>query len=173
MNEGKDFQEYLAGNFEELNGLKEISSIEWVDIWDEYPGDYVPSLLSGIEVKDIQGNVFRMGFHAPTESRQAYDIDCIILNILAQRVFKENAVECKYIFPLNLVYVCGLVNDARKLLKMKSRGEDLSAFEFEYCLQDIRKGKWFDIWMSIVNDDFGCGADPKNWDKLIYFIEHA
>lgn len=74
---------------------------------------------------------------------------------------------------MNIEYVCGLVNDARKLLRMKSRGEDLAAFEFEYCLMDIRKGKWVDIWSSILNDTFGCGDDPSKWDELLYFIEHA
>ena len=102
-----------------------------------------------------------------------FNTDCIILNLLAQRVFKENSVESKYIFPLNLEYVCGLVNDARKLLRMKSRGEDLSKFAFEHCLMDVRKGEWKDIWVHITNDSFGCGNDPEKWDELLYFIEHA
>lgn len=173
MNKMNYYQEYLAGNLAELNSLKEIVRIDWVDVVDEYPSEYIAELLSGIEVVDNQGNVFRMGIHSPECDKTMFNTDCIILNLLAQRVFKENSVECKYIFPMNIEYVCGLVNDARKLLRMKSRGEDLAAFEFEYCLMDIRKGKWVDIWSSILNDTFGCGDDPSKWDELLYFIEHA
>lgn len=173
MNKMNYYQEYLAGNLSELNNLKEIVKIDWVDIEDEYPSEYITELLSGIEVVDIQGNVFRMGIHSPERNKTMFDTDCIILNLLSQRVFKENLIECKYIFPMNLEYVCGLVNDARKLLRMKNRGEDLAAFEFEYCLMDIREGKWVDIWTSILNDAFGCGDDPAKWDELLYFIEHA
>ena len=173
MKEINSYQEYLAGNLTELNSLKEIVKIDWADVVDEYPGEYITELLSGIEVVDIQGNVFRMGIHSPERNKTMFNTDCIILNLLAQRVFKENSVESKYIFPLNLEYVCGLVNDARKLLRMKSCGEDLAAFEFEYCLLDIRKGEWKDIWVHIMNDSFGCGNDPAKWDELLYFIEHA
>ena len=173
MNKMNCYQEYLAGNLTELSSLKEIVKIDWADVVDEYPGEYITELLSGIEVVDIRGNVFRMGIHSPERNKTMFNTDCIILNLLAQRVFKENSVESKYIFPLNLEYVCGLVNDARKLLRMKSRGEDLAAFEFEYCLMDIRKGEWKDIWVHITNDSFGCGNDPEKWDELLYFIEHA
>lgn len=173
MNKMNYYQEYLAGNIAELNSLREIVRIDWVDVVDEYPSEYITELLSGIEVVDIQGNVFRMGIHLPERDKTMFDTDCIILNLLAQRVFKENSIECKYNFPMNIKYVSGLVNDARKLLRMKSRGEDLAAFEFEYCLMDIRKGKWVDIWSSILNDAFGCGDDPSKWDELLYCIEHA
>ena len=173
MNKMNCYQEYLAGNLAELNSLKEIVKIDWVDVVDEYPSEYITELLSGIEVVDIQGNVFRMGIHSPERNKTMFNTDCIILNLLAQRVFKENSVESKYIFPLNLEYVCGLVNDARKLLRMKSRGEDLSKFAFEHCLMDVRKGEWKDIWVHITNDSFGCGNDPAKWDELLYFIEHA
>lgn len=173
MKEINSYQEYLAGNLAELNSLKEIVKIDWVDVEDEYPSEYITEPMPGIKVVDKHGHTFIMGIHSPNENITAFNADCIILNILAQRVFRENSVDCPYNFPLNLEWVLGLVNDARKLLSMKNRGEDLSTFEFEYCLMDIREGKWVNIWTSILNDAFGCGNDPAKWDELLYFIEHA
>lgn len=167
------YQDYLASSIAELNNLKKIVRVDWADVIEEYPGEYLPECLSGIEIEDSEGYVFNMAIHDPERSRMLYDTDCIILNILAQRIFTENNVACPYNFPLNLNYVCGLINDARKLLRMKNRNEDLATFEFEYCLMDICNEKWVDISNAVYNDSFGCGRNVEDWDKLIYYIQKS
>lgn len=165
------YQDYMSSNLAELNNLKQIIRVDWADVTDEYPGEYLPECLSGIEIEDSEGSLFCMAIHDPNRSRVLYDTDCILLNILAQRIFTENNVACSYNFPLNLDYVCGLVNDARKLLRMKNRGEDLSAFEFEFCLLDVRQGQWVNIAADVYNDSFGYGRNEQDWDKLIDMIQ--
>lgn len=168
-----DYQEYLASNLTEVIDLENVRKIEWVDVSDEYEGEYLLDLLSGIEVVHSEGYVFSMGFHDPKRSRELYEIDCIILNILAQRVFKENGVNCPYNYPLNLEYVTGLVNDARKLLRMKANGEDLAAFTFEYCLADARKGKWVNIYPWVYYEGYEDARNQEIWDDLAHYIENG
>ena len=168
--ENNFYQEYLADNLTVIHELNQIVSIDWCEALDEYHGDYTTCILSGIRVEDKEGNLFVMGVHDPHEDRQHYEVDCLLLNFLVQKVFQEAAVDCPYSYPLNLQYVCGLVNDARQLLTMKNRGEDLSGFTFVHCLLDLRKDKMMNIAPEMMQDAFGCGDDL---DALVYMIEHA
>lgn len=165
------YQEYIALNLAEMNELKEILTVNWCDVTDEYNGDAFPgSVLSGVYFEDIEGNIFTMGIHDPQEDKRHYEVDCLLLNYLLQRAFRENNIHCPYSYPIELKYICGLVNDARNLFRMKNRGEDLSEFKFQHCLLDMRKEKLIDVSLGISENWYGVDGDLE---LLIYWIEHA
>lgn len=147
MDELNVFQKYIAEKITDINRLGAVDGIEWDETYEQCEGgnftfyDYI----AGVQIHDETGRYIDFGLHDPQKDNKYYQIDCIILNLLLQRMFEENGIDCPYYYPLNLVFVSGLVNDARALMRMKKRGEDLSGFKFQYCLYDLRRGNWVNI----------------------------
>lgn len=158
-----DIQKRMTDTIYKIREMQQIAGVEWRTVEDD--GEKIDSVL----FEDAKGKQLKIPYHNPEISRTEYEADCVLLNILLQRVFKENEIDCPYSYPATLKYVSGLVNDARKLFRMKNRG-DLAVFEFQYCLPDARKEEWIDLSMCFYNNIFGCGDD---FEKMLYMIEHA
>lgn len=65
----------------------------------------------------------------------------VITNIVLHAVFAGYGVICPYWYPFNISDVCGLVNDARNLLRLNQCGR-LNEFQFKYCLPDVNECTW-------------------------------
>lgn len=142
--------------------MQRIVNLEWID-WNE------DETFCGVWFEDVTGKRLELPYHNPAKFKQENQVDSILMNYLLRRIFKENGIDCLYLYPITLTSVTGLVNDARKLFRMKEQGE-MDKFRFHYCLDDVRKGEMIDLAIPIYNDCFGCGDDLE---MLVYMIKHA
>lgn len=109
-----------------VNSLKEIKGVDWMVYEDNE--EYCEILY-----EDVEGRKIAVPFHSPGNVMGYYEIDCVIHNMILQMLFKENHITCPYIYPIGIDSILGLVNDARKLFRMKEQGNE-SEFSFKYCL---------------------------------------
>jgi hypothetical protein len=155
-----DIQRRMERIICEMKDMQQVTGVEW----DE---NEVSGLIS-VLFRNTDGKQLLIPLHDPA-MKDEYEADAVLLNMMLQRVFKENGINCPYHYPVNLKWLSGLVNDARKLFRMKNQG-NMDEFEFEYCLPDVIKQEMVDLSLGFSEDWFGCGEDL---DALAYFIEHA
>ena len=162
-----EFQEILENGISRINDLHRIAAVEW---WDGL--DYAGDKVQGVMFTDEDEIVHIVSFHNPAASdyeRKLYELDCILINIVLQRIFKENGIACPYCYPITLNHVSGLVNDARKLFRMKQQG-NMKDFAFEYCLMDVRKEPWKGIAHYVWVDLDGLGSNELMWDEMLEWL---
>lgn len=158
-----DLKKRMTDTIFQIREMQQIARCEWKTVEDD--GEKIHSVL----FEDVNGKQLKIPYHDPETRKMEYEADCVLLNILCSRIFKENDIDCPYSYPTTLKYVSGLVNDARKLFRMKNVG-DLTAFKFQHCLPDERKEEYVDLSMCFYNNIFGCDDD---FEKMLYFIERA